>query len=218
MTEKMLWQPSAQRIAAAQLTAFARWACRSASADYDAVHRWSIEHPADFWSALWDFAEVRGEKGQRILVDGDEMPGAQWFPEARLNYAENLLRRRDGTTALIFRGEDKLARRITHAELYLRIAQLAAAMKAEGIGIGDVVAAYMPNLPETLIAFLAAASIGAIFTSASPDFGVQGVLDRFGQVDPKLLFVVDGYFYNGKEIDTLGKVRAIAARLPSLRK
>ncbi|MFN3884944.1 MAG: acetoacetate--CoA ligase [Rhodocyclaceae bacterium] len=218
MNDHPSWQPSAQRIAASQLTAFAQRVCRFAGTDYRALHRWSIEHPADFWSAVWDFAEVRGEKGQRILVDGERMLAARWFPEARLNYAENLLRRRDETLALVFRGEDKVARRITHAELYLRVARLAAAMKAEGIVAGDVVAAYMPNLPETLIAFLAASSLGAIFTSASPDFGVQGVLDRFGQVDPKLLFVADGYFYNGKEIDTLGKAREIAAQLPSVRK
>ncbi|NWG31026.1 MAG: acetoacetate--CoA ligase [Rhodocyclaceae bacterium] len=218
MTERMMWQPSAERVASAQLTAFAQAACRPASTDYGTLHRWSIEEPAAFWSLLWDFAEVRGEKGERILADADQMPGARWFPEARLNYAENLLRRRDETTAIVFRGEDKVARRMTHAELYLRVARLAAAMKAEGIGPGDVVAAYMPNLPETLITLLAASSLGAIFTSASPDFGVQGVLDRFGQVEPKLLFAADGYFYNGKEIDTLGKTREIAAQLPSVKK
>ncbi|MEW5781561.1 MAG: acetoacetate--CoA ligase [Pseudomonadota bacterium] len=216
MSDRPLWQPAAERIAAANLTAFARAA--GLSADYAQLHRWSIEAPADFWSRVWDFCGVIGEKGSTVLVDGDKMPGARWFPDARLNYAENLLRRRDETTALVFRGEDKIARRMTHAELYLRVARLAAAMKAEGIVAGDVVAAYMPNMPETLIALLAASSIGAIFTSASPDFGVQGVLDRFGQVDPKLLFVADGYFYNGKEIDTLGKTREIAAQLPSLRK
>ncbi len=182
------------------------------------MHRWSIEHPAAFWSLLWDFCEVQGEKGARVLVDGDRMPGAQWFPDARLNYAQNLLRRRDDGTALVFWGEDKLKRRIGRGELYRRVARLAAAMRAEGVVAGDVVAAYMPNLPETLIILLAAASIGAIFTSASPDFGVQGVLDRFGQVAPKLLFVADGYYYNGKVIDSLAKVAEIVAGLPSLRK
>ncbi len=216
MTESPLWQPGAERIASANLTAFAARA--DLPADYAAIHRWSVEHAADFWSQLWDFAEVRGQKGARILVDGERMPGAHWFPEARLNYAENLLRRRDDGTALVFRGEEKVTRRMTYGELYLRVARLAAAMQAEGIAAGDVVAAYMPNLPETLIALLAASSLGAIFTSASPDFGVQGVLDRFGQVQPKLLFVADGYFYNGKQIDTLAKVREIVAGLPSVRK
>jgi acetoacetyl-CoA synthetase len=211
-----LWQPDAERVAAAQLTAFAARA--GLPADYARLHRWSLEQPEAFWSLLWDFAEVRGEKGERILVDGERMPGARWFPDAQLNYAENLLRRRDGSTALVFRGEDKIARRISWDELYLHVARLAAALRAEGIVAGDVVAAYMPNLPETLIAMLAAASLGAIFTSASPDFGVQGVLDRFGQVQPKMLFVADGYFYNGKVFDALGKTREIAAALPTLRK
>jgi acetoacetyl-CoA synthetase len=216
MNEQLMWQPSAERVATANLTAFAARARQPA--DYAQLHRWSIEHPADFWSLLWDFAAVRGEKGERILVDGDRMPGAKWFPDARLNYAQNLLRRRDDATALVFRGEEKVIRRMTYGELYLRVARLAQAMRAEGVVAGDVVAAYMPNLPETLITLLAAASIGAVFTSASPDFGVQGVLDRFGQVMPKLLFVADGYFYNGKPLDTLDKVAQIIAGLPSVRK
>ncbi|MDP1733460.1 MAG: acetoacetate--CoA ligase, partial [Sulfuritalea sp.] len=216
MTEKPMWRPSAERIAAANLTAFA--ARVGLPADYAQLHRWSIEHPEEFWSLLWDFAHVRGEKDQRILVDGDKMPGAQWFPEARLNYAQNLLRRRDDGTALVFWGEDKQKRRMTHGDLYRRVARLAQAMKSAGIQPGDVVAAYMPNLPETLITLLAASSIGAVFTSASPDFGVQGVLDRFGQVAPKLLFVADGYYYNGKTLDSLGKVKEIVAGLSSLRK
>jgi acetoacetyl-CoA synthetase len=216
MNEQLMWQPSAERIAAANLTAFAARA--GLPADYAEIHRWSIEQPEAFWSQLWDFAAVRGEKGQRILVDGDKMPGARWFPDARLNYAENLLRRRDDGTALVFHGEEKVSRRMSYDELYLRVARLAMAMRHEGIVTGDVVAAYMPNLPETLITLLAASSIGAVFTSASPDFGVQGVLDRFGQVAPKLLFVADGYFYNGKPLATLDKVTQIIAGLPSVRK
>ncbi len=216
MNDRPLWQPTAERVAAANLTAFARFV--DVPADYRQLHRWSLDAPAAFWSAVWDFAQVRGEKGARILVDGERMPGARWFPDASLNFAENLLRRRDAATALVFRGEDKVTRRMSWEELDLRVAHLAAAMRAEGIAAGDVVAAYMPNLPETMIAFLAAASLGAIFTSASPDFGVQGVLDRFGQVAPKLLFTADGYFYNGKVFDSLAKVREIAAGLPSVRK
>jgi acetoacetyl-CoA synthetase len=216
MTEQMLWQPSADRIAAANLTAFAAQA--GLPADYIQIHRWSIEQPEAFWSLLWDFCEVKGEKGIRILVDGEKMPGAKWFPEARLNFAQNLLRRRDYDAALVFWGEDKLIRRMGHGDLYRRVARLALAMKSEGVVAGDVVAAYMPNLPETLITMLAAASIGAVFTSASPDFGVQGVLDRFGQVAPKLLFVADGYYYNGKTFDSLEKVKEIVASLPSVKK
>jgi acetoacetyl-CoA synthetase len=216
MTEQMMWQPGAERSAAANLTAFAQRA--GLPADYAAVHRWSVEHPADFWSLVWDFCEVRGEKGGRVLVDGDKMPGARWFPDARLNYAQNLLRSRDYDAALVFWGEDKVMRRMGRGDLYRRVARLALAMKDEGVVAGDVVAAYMPNLPETLITLLAASSIGAVFTSASPDFGVQGVLDRFGQVRPKLLFVADGYYYNGKTHDSLAKVKEIAAGLPTVKK
>jgi acetoacetyl-CoA synthetase len=216
MSDQPLWQPSAERIAAANLTAFAARA--GLPADYAQLHRWSIEQPEAFWSLIWDFCAVKGEKGERILVDGDRMPGAKWFPGARLNFAQNLLKRRDYDAALVFWGEDKLIRRMGHGDLYRRVARLALAMKNEGVVAGDVVAAYMPNVPETLITMLAAASIGAVFTSASPDFGVQGVLDRFGQVAPKLLFVADGYYYNGKSFDSLAKVKEIVAELPSVKK
>jgi acetoacetyl-CoA synthetase len=220
MTDRPLWQPPNERRAAANLTDFASQARQPA--DYAALHRWSVAQPAAFWSLLWDFCGVRGTKGsaggERVLVDGDRMPGAQWFPDARLNYAQNLLRRRDYEAALVFWGEDKHMRRMGHGDLYRRVARLAAAMRDEGVVAGDVVAAYMPNLPETMIAMLAAASIGAVFTSASPDFGVQGVLDRFGQVNPKLLFVADGYYYNGKTFDSLAKVKEIVAGLPTLQK
>ncbi len=216
MTDQMMWQPSAARVAAANLTAFAARA--GLPADYARIHRWSIEQPEAFWSLLWDFCAVRGEKGGVVLADGDKMPGARWFPEARLNYAQNLLRRRDDGAALVFWGEDKLMRRMGRGDLYRRVARLALAMKNEGVVAGDVVAAYMPNMPETLITLLAASAIGAVFTSASPDFGVQGVLDRFGQVNPKLLFVADGYYYNGKTLDSLDKVKEIADGLPSVQK
>jgi acetoacetyl-CoA synthetase len=216
MPDQMMWQPPAARVAAANLTAFAARA--GLPADYARLHRWSIEQPEAFWSLLWDFCEVRGEKGSVVLADGDKMPGARWFPEARLNYAQNLLRRRDDGAALVFWGEDKLMRRMGRGDLYRRVARLALAMRNEGVEPGDVVAAYMPNMPETLITLLAASAIGAVFTSASPDFGVQGVLDRFGQVNPKLLFVADGYYYNGKTLDSLAKVREIVAGLPSVKK
>ncbi|MDP2824096.1 MAG: acetoacetate--CoA ligase, partial [Sulfuritalea sp.] len=179
-------------------------------------HAWSIEHPEEFWVSVWEFGEVRGEMGATVVVDREKMPGAQWFPEARLNFAENLLRRRDAADALVFWGEDKVKGRASHAELHRAVAQTAAALRAMGVTRGDRVAAYLPNLPAAVVAMLAAASIGAIFSSASPDFGVQGVLDRFGQIEPKVLFACDAYWYNGKLIDCLGKVSEIAARLPSL--
>jgi acetoacetyl-CoA synthetase len=222
-TNPPIWQPSVERIAATRLTAFAeaagrRWNRALAGADYSSLHAWSIAHPEEFWTSVWEFGEVRGEMGSVIAIDREKMPGAKWFPEAKLNFAENLLRRRDDGDALVFWGEDKRKRRMSHGQLYLEVARLAAALRGLGVVAGDRVAAYMPNLPETLVAMLAASSIGAIFTSASPDFGVQGVLDRFGQTEPKVLFVGDGYFYNGKTIDSMAKVAEIAAQMPSLQK
>ena len=215
-----IWMPSANRIASANLTDFmarmeARWGRRFA--DYASLHRWSVTQPAEFWPSIWEYAELIGVPG-RLTFTGAGMLGTRWFPEASLNFAENLLRFRGDDKALVFWGENSVRRTLSHDQLYGRVAQLAAAMRAEGVGAGDRVAAYMPNMPETVIAFLAAASIGAIFTSASPDFGVQGVLDRFGQIEPKLLFVADGYFYNGKTIDSLARVAEIVERLPSVRK
>ncbi len=215
-----LWKPSRQRIAAANLTAFMRSATRrwgAEFADYEALHRWSVTHPERFWTTLWDFAGVVAEKrGERVLIDANKMPGAKWFPDARLNFAENLLRSHDSGDALVFWGEDKVKGRVSHAELYRAVAQTAAALRAMGVHKGDRVAAYMPNLPATVVAMLATASIGAIFSSASPDFGVQGVLDRFGQIAPKVLFACDGYYYNGKVLDCLGKVAEIAGRMTTL--
>ncbi|MBI3093267.1 MAG: AMP-binding protein, partial [Rhodocyclales bacterium] len=218
-----IWQPSAERIAGTRLTAFMaaagrRWNRRLASANYQTLHAWSIEHPEEFWVSVWEFGEVIGERGGTVVVDREKMPGAQWFPEARLNFAENLLRRRDASDALVFWGEDKVKGRASHAELHRAVAQTAAALRAMGVSKGDRVAAYLPNIPATVVVMLATASIGAIFSSASPDFGVQGVLDRFGQIEPKVLFACDGYWYNGKVIDCLGKVAEISARLPSLQR
>ncbi len=220
--DKPLWQPSKRRAAAANLTAFMRAATQrwgDEFADYEALHRWSVTQPERFWNTLWDVAGVVAEKrGERVLFDAKRMPGAKWFPDARLNFAENLLRGdRTGTAdALVFWGEDKVRGRASRAELYRAVAQTAAALRALGVKEGDRVAAYLPNLPASVVAMLATASVGAIFSSASPDFGVQGVLDRFGQIEPKVLFACDGYWYNGKRIDCLGKVAEIAERMVSL--
>ncbi len=192
----------------------AHWGRRMA--DYADMHAWSIDQPAEFWRSVWAFGGVIGEAGDTVLEHGDRMPGARWFPEARLNYAENLLRRRDGDDAVVFWGEDKVKERLSHAELYREVAHFAAALRDMGVEPGDRVAAYMPNMPQTLIAMLATASLGALFTSASPDFGVQGVLDRFGQTEPKVLVSVDGYYYAGKHVDCTGKIAQIVAGLPSL--
>jgi acetoacetyl-CoA synthetase len=211
VSEQPLWSPSPER--AAQ-TLMARFMAQAGHKDYAALHRWSIEHSEDFWNRVWDFAGVRGTRGARTLVDGDRMPGAKWFPEGRLNFAENLLRDRDGSDAIVFWGEERIRRRLSRAELHDLVSRLAQALRAAGVGKGDRVAGYLPNLPEGVAAMLATASIGAIWSSCSPDFGVQGVLDRFGQIAPRVLFCSDGYLYGGKEFDSTEKVKAILAGLP----
>jgi acetoacetyl-CoA synthetase len=214
-----LWQPGAEHVAATRLTAFARFVKQrhgQALPDYAALHRWSITKREDFWSAVWDFCGVTGDKGTRLLVDGDKMPGAQWFPDARLNFARNLLRGIDDRDAIVFRGEEHVQRRMSHAELYREVARLAAALRDADVGSGDRVAAYMPSMPETIVAMLATASLGAIFSSASQDFGVQGVLDRFGQIEPKVLIAADGAYYGGKHLDAMTRIAEIVAQLPSV--
>jgi acetoacetyl-CoA synthetase len=222
MAEKPLWQPGQERIEEANLTRFARQAIRDWKLGFNTYpdfYRWTVDRPEQFWDSLWKFAGVRAStKGNRVLTGGDRMPGAQWYPDARLNFAENLLRRRDASTAMVFWGEDKVNRRVTHRGLYDQVSRLAQALRALGVKPGDRVAIYMPNIPEAVAAMLAAASVGATVSTSSPDFGVQGVLDRFGQIAPLVLFAADGYFYNGKEIDSLEKVREIALKLPSLRR
>ena len=220
--EKPLWQPSAARITNANLTAFTRQARERwglPAGDYSELHHWSITEPARFWQSVWSFCGVIGDAGNGpALVDGNRMPGARWFPEARLNFAENLLRRRDRSPAIVFWSEDRLKSTVTFAELYSEVSRLAQALQAAGVKPGDRVAAYMPNVPGTVIAMLAAASIGAVWSSCSPDFGVQGVLDRFGQIEPRILFAADGYFYNGKTIDLVDRLKEIARNLPSVEK
>jgi len=222
MAEKPLWQPGQERIEEANITRFARQAIRDWKLGintYPDFYRWTIDRPDEFWDSLWKFAGVRAsEKGGRVLVERDGMPGAQWYPEARLNFAENLLRRRDASTAMVFWGEDRVKRRVTHRELCDQVSRLAQGLRALGVRPRDRVAIYMPNMPEAIAAMLAAASIGATVSTSSPDFGVRGVLDRFGQIAPSVLFSADGYFYNGKEIDLLEKVREITLKLPSLRR
>jgi acetoacetyl-CoA synthetase len=219
MDQQALWRPSAERIAAANVTAFmgavnARW--NAGCTDYASLWRWSVAQPEAFWTAVWDECGALGERGAIVLENGDRMPGARWFPQAKLNYAQNLLRRRDDADALVFWGEDKVKRRLSHNELYAQVSRFAQALQAAGVVKGDRVAGYLPNMPEAIIAMLAATSLGAIWSSASPDFGVQGVLDRFGQIEPKVLVCVDGYWYNGKPVDCLAKNAEIAAQMPSV--
>ncbi len=217
-----LWQPSAGAMAASNLTAFMRAVERKRGIripDYATLYDWSIREPERFWREVWAFCGViAGRQGEVVLEHRDRMPGARWFPQARLNFAENLLRRRDHATALVFWGEDRVESSITFAELHHEVSRLAQALRAAGVQAGDRIAGYMPNLPATVIAMLAATSIGATWSSCSPDFGVQGVLDRFGQIRPKILFGADGYFYNGKTIDVIDRLVEIAKHLPSVQK
>ncbi len=183
---------------------------------YAELHAWSIERPEEFWNLLWDFCGVKGRRAGPVLVGPTRMPGAQWYPQARLNFAQNLLRRRDEGEAIVFWGEDRIKRRLTHRNLYDLVSRMAQALADAGVGKGDRVAGYLPNVPEATAAMLATASLGAIWSSCSPDFGVQGVLDRFGQIEPKVLFCADGYLYNGKEFDCQEKALAALEKLPSV--
>ncbi len=220
MTETPLWQPNELQAANTNMGRFMtevshRWAVEVA--DYAALHRWSVDCREDFWTTVWDFCAVRAAtRGKAVLRNGDAMPGAEWFPEARLNFAENLLRQEGAEPAIIFWGEDRVKRTLSHDDLRGAVSRLQQALRDMGVGVGDRVAGFLPNLPETVIAMLATTSLGAVWSSCSPDFGVQGVLDRFGQIEPKALFVADGYFYGGKEFDCLDKVKDIAGQLPSV--
>jgi len=215
-----LWQPSRERVLAANLTAFARAAqpeARHALSDYAAIHRFSIEQPAAFWRCLWRFAGILGEgEDGPVLEHAERMPGARWFPQARLSFAENLLRRRDAAPALIAWAEGRERREVSHAELAADVSRLAQALAAWGIGPGDRVAGFLPNLPETVVAMLATTAVGAIWSSCSPDFGTRGVVDRFGQITPRVLFAADGYAYAGKRFDSLARVAEIRRELASL--
>lgn len=216
MTDDILWSPSADRAGQTAMAAFLR---QSGQADYDALYRWSVTDIAAFWDQIWQFCELVGDRGDGPAVaHPNRMPQAGFFPSARLNYAENLLRRRDDGDAIVFRAETGAVRRLSAAGLYNSVSCVAQALEAAGVGIGDRVAGYLPNVPEAVIAMLAATSLGATWSSASPDFGVQGVLDRFGQIEPTVLFAADGYFYNGKAFDCLDKVGEILASLPSVRR
>ncbi|NLM22952.1 MAG: acetoacetate--CoA ligase [Firmicutes bacterium] len=220
--KKPLWVPGEKRRQEANLTAFMELVARRKGvkvADYHELYRWSIEQIPDFWELIWEYGEVRHSRSyDRIVDDLGKMPGCRWFEGARLNFAENLLRFRDERAAIIFKGEGRELRKMTYGELYREVFRLSRAMKAEGIKPGDRVAGFMPNMPETIVAMLAATSLGAIWSSCSPDFGVQGALDRFGQIEPRLLFSADGYYYNGKRFDSLEKMKGLLERIPSIEK
>jgi acetoacetyl-CoA synthetase len=219
---QVLWEPSQEAIERAQITEFARWIVRRLKLElntYPDFYRWTVDNPEEFWSSVWEWCGViASRKGSTVLVDGDKMPGAKWFPEARLNYAENLLRRGDRGDALVFWDETGFRRRVSYADLYSDVSRAAQALRSLGLRAGDRAAAFIPNMPETVVFALAAISQGIVWSSCSPDFGTDGVLERFGQIEPKVLFCADGYLYNGQRHDSLERVRAIAAQLPSVRK
>jgi acetoacetyl-CoA synthetase len=219
---KKLWQPSERAVEEAQLTHFARQVVRKRGLELNSYHdfyRWSVERAEEFWADVWDLCGVTASRrGNAVLVDGDKMPGARWFPEARLNLAENLMRRGDRGDAFVLWDESGFRRRISYAELYSEVARAAQALAALGLRPGDRVAAFIPNLPEAGMLALAALSQGIVWSSCSPDFGVDGVLERFGQIEPKVLFCADGYRYNGETHDSLERVAQLAEKLPSVRK
>jgi acetoacetyl-CoA synthetase len=215
-----LWTPSIEQIAAAPITAFMRAASEKAGVEFSSyadLHRWSVEERETFWTLVWDFCGVIGDRGDTTLVDGDRMPGASFFPDATLNFAENLLQKAGRTHALVFRGEDKVERHLSWDELRALVSRLQQLFVSFGVRAGDRVAAMMPNMPETIAAMLATASLGAVWSSCSPDFGEQGVLDRFGQIEPVVFIVPDGYWYNGKAIELADKIAAVSKRLPTVR-
>ena len=217
-----LWQPDSDSIGKANVTQFAKQAGSRYNISlntYDQLHRWSIDHSEAFWQEVWQFCDIRASKlSDTIVQDQNKMPGSRWFTDAELNFTENLLRKNDDTIAIISRGESKRDRTISYSELNGQVNRLARAYRELGIEPGDRIVAYMPNIPETVICVLAAAACGAVWSSCSPDFGAQGVIDRFGQVNPKILISVDGYTYNGKKFDISGKLKEILENLPTLEK
>lgn len=216
-TDEPLWTPTAERVAAANLTRFAA-SVGQRGASYEELHRWSIDEPDEFWQAIWDFAGVVGFPGDTVLERGSSMRFDRFFTGASLNIVDTFLRWRGDDEAIVAIDERGLRRAISRDELRELVAEAAAALKADGVGVGDRVAAWMPNVPETIIVMLAAASIGAVFSSTSPDFGVDGVIDRFGQIEPTVLVACDGYLYGGKRFETTDRLAEIVRALPTLRR
>ncbi len=219
---KKLWEPSEERIKSTNMYRFMTRVNDTYGknfTEYPPLWEWSVEHLEDFWTAAWDFLDIKvSVPYDTVIQDKDKMPGAKFFAGSKLNFAENLLRFRDDRTALIFRGEDTVRRTLTYKQLYSEVARTAAALKAMGVAAGDRVVGFVPNMPESIIAMLAATSLGAVWSSCSPDFGIKGVLDRFGQTRPKVLFTADGYFFKGKPLSSIERIAGIVAELPSIEK
>jgi acetoacetyl-CoA synthetase len=218
----LLWLPSQERIDSMNMKRFMNFVNKKYNKDFDvyeSLYNWSVTNISDFWGSIWGFTEISASQTyDEVIDDVNKMPGASWFPGAKLNFAENLLRYRDDQTALIFKGEDEERREITYEQLYDQVARLAASLKAFGVRPGDRVVGFMPNMPETVVAMLASVSLGATWSSCSPDFGKKGVLDRFGQIRPKVLFTADGYWFKGKNIDSMKRISDILAELQEIEK
>ncbi|MBW1682689.1 MAG: acetoacetate--CoA ligase [Deltaproteobacteria bacterium] len=219
---KILWEPSSEAVKKTNMYKFFGFVNEKYGlniSDYNTLWEWSVEDIPNFWAAVWDFVQIKASKPYDEVVDDPaKLPGARWFSGAELNFAENLLRYRDEQTALIFRGEDSVRRTVTYKELYDEVARTAKSLREAGVKSGDRVVGFVPNMPEAIIAMLAATSTGATWSSCSPDFGIKGVLDRFGQIKPKVLFTADGYWFKGKPLDSLERIGAILKELPSIEK
>ncbi len=220
--DKLLWKPSEERIKSTNMYRFMNFINEKFNRDfteYEPLYKWSVENIPEFWASMWEFVDIKhSQKYDEVVDDPYKMPGAKWFSGAKLNFAENLLRYRDDQVALIFKSEAEKSIKMTYAELYDEVARVAKSLKELGVQVGDRVVGFMPNMPHTIIAMLAAASLGATWSSCSPDFGIKGVLDRFGQIQPKVLFTADGYFYKGKKFDSLERISNILKELPSTEK
>ncbi len=219
---EFLWKPSEERIQNSNMYRFMNFINDRFGTDYfdyDALYRWSIENIPEFWAALWDFVNVKASTPYESVVDDlSKMPGAQWFQGATLNFAENLLRFRDESIALVFKTEGRKSTKMTYSQLYDEVARTAKSLRDLGVEPGDCVVGFMPNMPVTIVAMLAATSVGATWSSCSPDFGISGVLDRFGQIRPKVLFTADGYTFNGKQFDSLERISQVLKEIPSVEK
>ena len=217
---KLVWEPTEERKKNANITSFIGFVNKRHKQNfhsYKDLYDWSVEEIPDFWASVWDFVEVKASKSYEMVVDDvTKMPGAKWFTGARLNFAENLLRYRDNRPAFVFKGETEKSASMSYAELYNSVGRLAESLREMGLKPGDRVAAYMPNMMETAVAMLATTSIGAVWSSCATDIGPGAAIDRFGQIEPKILFTVDGYFYKGKAFDSLSSVAEIVKEIPSI--
>jgi len=217
----ILWEPSPERVERAWLTRYRRWLeprVGRAFASYEELQRWSVEDVEAFWRSIWDFFDVQADGSPQRVLGRREMPGAEWFPDVRVNYAEHAFRaREDAAVAIRHAGEGRALAQMTWGELRELTARIAAGLRAQGVGPGDRVVAYLPNVPEAIAAMLACASIGAVWSSCSPDFGARSVVDRFAQIEPTVLLAVDGYRYNGRAFDRRDVVAGLMREMPSLR-